>query len=159
MLLTLTGRDYQRYLKSILEKIDDERIEFMQGTSLFKTWSKAHCRAFMGYVKTHTMHKGHTVLHQGHASPTLILVKKGSIRLSIKIKKPYSNKTREADVLKEEKFKLKDAIHGIERNTADTLEEQNHAIEGDGSGMMGASEAWPQIPCGHEWYKQREHAN
>ena len=117
VLLTLTGRDYQRYLKSILEKIDDERIEFLQGTSLFKTWSKAHCRAFMGYVKTHTLHKGHAILRQGHARPTLILVKKGSVRLSIKVKKPYSSKTQEGDVLKAEKFKLKDTIHGIERNT------------------------------------------
>jgi hypothetical protein len=45
-----------------------------------------------------------------------------------------------------EKFLLKDNIHMIERFNTLSLEEKNYAIEGNDTGLMGAGEAWTQVP-------------
>ena len=46
-------------------------------------------------------------------------------------------------MLRQEKYNLKDKIYGIVRNTNDTIEEKNHYIEGDDTGMMGAHSSFP----------------
>ena len=73
----------------------------------------------------------------------------------IKVKKPFTNKDEEANLLSSEKFVLKDNVNGIVRHTRETLEAKSCWIEGDGSGMMGAKGDWPQIPFTHKWYKER----
>lgn len=60
------------------------------------------------------------------------------MQLTIKVKKPYSNKDAQAELLHKEKFKLKDNVNEIVRDTKETLEDKNWIIEGDGTGMMGA---------------------
>ena len=41
------------------------------------------------------------------------------------------------------------------RHTDASLEQQNCAIEGDDTGMMGAHQDWPQIPLDAEQYQER----
>ena len=159
ILMTMAGKDFQKYFLTIMEKMDEERIEFLRQTNVFKSWSKANCRSFMTFIKSQEYRKGQKVITQGQNKPCLFLVKKGSVQLRIKVKKPYSYKDAEDDLLMEEKFKLKDNVNGIVRDTRESLETRNFVIEGDGAGMMGAHKDWPQVPKTHIWYKRRMDLN
>ena len=46
-------------------------------------------------------------------------------------------------MLRDEKFKLKDNVNGIVRETKESVEAKNYWIEGSSEGMMGASSGWP----------------
>ena len=59
------------------------------------------------------------------------------------------------ELLQHEKYKLKDAIHGIVRYTNTTLDQNNCIIEGDDTGMMGAHQDWPQVSKNAEQYVDR----
>ena len=78
--------------------------------------------------------------------------------MTIKVRKPYDGEAesnQKKAILQNEKYKLKDTIHGIVRHTNLSLEEQNCAIEGDDTGMMGAHKDWPQISKDAEQYIDR----
>ena len=60
--MTMAGLDYQRYLLTALTKIEDDRIDFLKSTSVFKSWTKASCRSFMSSVKTQDYRRGQRIL-------------------------------------------------------------------------------------------------
>jgi len=154
--IALTGRDFQRYLRRVIEKIEDDKINFLQSTAVFGLWSKNLCRTFLCNVKTQTFCKGSQIIAQGQPSnPFLYLVKKGSVLLQVQMKKPFSEVDADVNLLQQEKYKIKDTIHGIQRQTNESLENLNCAIEGDGSGMMGACDGWPKLPLTSQQYVER----
>ena len=75
--------------------------------------------------------------------------------MSIGIKKPYADIDQSKTLLRQEKYNLKDRIHGIVRWPDEALEERNRAIEGDDTGLMGATSSFNQIPLDSEQYVER----
>ena len=59
------------------------------------------------------------------------------------------------DLLREEKYKLKDSVNEFVRDTPESLEDKNYCIEGDGSGIMGVRANWKQLSRDHNSYKER----
>lgn len=59
------------------------------------------------------------------ASPYLYILAKGQVKVSVRMRKPYDDALetqQKKELLQNEKFKLKDAIHGIIRYTNKSLE-------------------------------------
>lgn len=62
VLLAMATKDHERYLKAIMDKIEDERIEFFKSTIMFKSWTKASCRSFMSFVTQTNYRKGQSII-------------------------------------------------------------------------------------------------
>ena len=92
---------------------------------------------------------------QDRENDFLYIVAKGSVSVSISIKKPYADTDQSKTLLRQEKYNLKDRIHGIVRWTDETLEERNRIIEGDDTGLMGACKSFKQVPLDSEQYVER----
>ena len=63
---------------------------------------------------------------QNTANPLLYLIAEGQLKLTIKMRKPFNKDTESQQkkrILQNEKYKLKDNIHGIVRHTNLSLEE------------------------------------
>jgi len=88
--LVLTGRDYSRYMRRVLEKRDDEKISFLRSTPLFKSWSKGLARNTLTQIKIMHLLKGKTVLQQGQLNSFLFFIRSGSVEMSLKVKKPHA---------------------------------------------------------------------
>lgn len=153
--LVLAGKDYNKYMRRVLEKRDDNKINFLRSMPLFKSWSKGLARSFIAPVSYLHLKKGKQVVIQGHQNQFLFLIRAGTFRLTIQMKKPYREVDNETTLLRQEKYVLKDKIHEIERFNGHSLESLNHEIEGDDTGLMGANKDWKQIPRQAEQYVER----
>ena len=89
--IVLCGRDYSRYMRRLVEKLDDEKIEFLKTIPIFQNWAKGTMRSFLNNIKPHTYYKGHKILTQGEQSNFIYIVNKGTVGVSIKVKKPFSD--------------------------------------------------------------------
>ena len=118
----------------------------MKSTPIFSGLSKALVRRTMNIVKPITHHKGRVVIKENEPNQHLYIVKSGVVEITKRIKKPFSDQDSSKKILRQEKYNLKDKIYGIVRNTDEMYDEQNHVIEGDDTGMMGAHESFPQVP-------------
>lgn len=120
--IVLCGRDYSRYLRRVIEKLDDDKIEFLKGMPIFEKWARGTMRSFLNNIKTHTYPKTHRILNQGGDSNFIYIMYKGTVQASLKVKKPFSDTDSSVNMLRQEKYKLKDSIHSIQRNTKESLE-------------------------------------
>ena len=122
----------------------------LKQTPFFKDFSNNRIRtSLQSFTFTH-WHKGETVITEDRENEFLYIVAKGSVKMSIGIKKPYADIDQSKTLLRQEKYNLKDRIHGIVRWTDETLEERNCVIEGDDTGLMGASPNFKQVPLDGE---------
>ena len=140
--LVLAGKDYNKYMRRVLEKRDDNKINFLRSMPLFKSWSKGLARSFIAPVSYLNLLKGKQVVVQGQPNQFIYFVKAGTVQMTIKIKKPHREVDNEKTLLRQEKFVLKDNIHQIVRFDDHSLESLNNEIEGDDTGLMGASHNW-----------------
>ena len=115
----------------------------MKSTPIFSGLSQALVRRTMNIVKPITHHKGRVVIKENEPNQHLYIVKSGVVEITKRIKKPFSDQDSSKKILRQEKYNLKDKIYGIVRNTDEMYDEQNHVIEGDDTGMMGAHESFP----------------
>ena len=123
--MVMLGKDYNLYLRRMLEKLNDENINFLREMPLFKNWSKALTRNTKNQIKALHCTKGHLVVSQNMANPYLYILAKGQVKVSVRMRKPYDDALetqQKKELLQNEKYKLKDAIHGIIRYTNKSLE-------------------------------------
>ena len=87
--MVMSSRDYNLYLRRMLEKLSDEKINFLRDMPLFKNWSKALTRNTKDQIKALHCTKGRHVLTQNTDNHYLYIVAKGQVKVSIRMRKPY----------------------------------------------------------------------
>ena len=60
--LVMSGKDYNLYLRRHIEKLNDDKINFMRDTTLFSTWSKSLIRTTIKQFKSVKYPKGRQIV-------------------------------------------------------------------------------------------------
>ena len=87
--LVISDKDYNLYLRRMIEKLGDDKIAFMRGTTLFANWSKSLTRSTINQLKVMKCTKGREIVTQNMPNPYLYIIAKGQFKVTIKIRKPY----------------------------------------------------------------------
>ena len=60
--LVISDKDYNLYLRRMIEKLGDDKITFMRGTTLFANWSKSLTRSTINQLKVMKCTKGREIV-------------------------------------------------------------------------------------------------
>ena len=83
--------------------------------------------------------KDKVILQEGQQSKYFFIVKSGEVELCKRVRKGNENRAPNETLMSKERVRITDSNHGIERYNDETLEQENHCIEGDDTGILGGS--------------------
>ena len=87
--LVISDKDYNLYLRRMMEKLGDDKINFMREMTLFANWSKSLIRSTINQLKIMKCTKGREIVTQNKPNPYLYIIAKGQFKVTIKVVKPY----------------------------------------------------------------------
>ena len=77
----------------MLDKLQDDKVNFLREMPLFKNWSKALTRNTKNQIKALNCTKGHIVVSQNIKNQYLFILHKGTVNVSVKMRIPCEEAT------------------------------------------------------------------